>query len=359
MIKARNLEEFEAAERRLQMPCFNTLYADREGHIMYLFGGRIPRRPGKNWDFWRGVIPGNSARTLWTETLDYWELPKLIDPETGWLHNSNDPPWTSTIPQILDPLDFPAYIAPNFMPFRPQRSAHMLVGKEKLCFEDLVRLKHSTRAEAADRLLDDLLKAVEESGRDRALRAAEVLASWDRRTDAASRGAVLFLFWARKLDWGDLSVPWNPDCPLATPDGLQNPIEAVSKLEEAALEVEETYGNLDVPWGDVFRIRYGNQDLPANGGPDFIGIFRQLEFDADKDGKYRVSGGESYYAVIEFGTELRAEALLSYGNSTQPGSPHRGDQLALFAEKKLRKTWRTRSSIQAHLEKREVLKPPF
>ena len=33
---------------------------------------------------------------------------------------------------------------------------------------------------------------------------------------------------------------------------------------------------------------------------------------------------------------------MSYGNATQPGSSHRGDQLELFAKKELRPAWRTR-----------------
>jgi len=47
--------------------------------------------------------------------------------------------------------------------------------------------------------------------------------------------------------------------------------------------------------------------------------------------------------------------LLTYGNASQPGSPHVGDQLALFARKEMRQAWRTREEIEAHLEARELL----
>jgi acyl-homoserine-lactone acylase len=33
-----------------------------------------------------------------------------------------------------------------------------------------------------------------------------------------------------------------------------------------------------------------------------------------------------------------------------------GDQLRLFAEKKLKPVWRTRAEIEAHLEKKETLR---
>jgi acyl-homoserine-lactone acylase len=44
--------------------------------------------------------------------------------------------------------------------------------------------------------------------------------------------------------------------------------------------------------------------------------------------------------------------MLSYGNASQPGSPHLGDQLQLFSEKKMRQVWRSRDEIEAHLEAR-------
>jgi acyl-homoserine-lactone acylase len=44
----------------------------------------------------------------------------------------------------------------------------------------------------------------------------------------------------------------------------------------------------------------------------------------------------------------------AYGNSTQPRSPHVGDQLELFARQEMRPVWRTRDDVEAHLEAREV-----
>ena len=52
---------------------------------------------------------------------------------------------------------------------------------------------------------------------------------------------------------------------------------------------------------------------------------------------------------------VRAMALVSYGNASQPGSPHNGDQLKLAARKELRPVWRTRAEIEAHLESCTVL----
>ncbi len=374
MMQATSLEEFEKALKRLQMPMQNFIYADREGHIMYLFNGRVPKRATGDWNYWQGVVPGDTKETLWTETHPYSDLPRIVDPPSGWVQNANDPPWYATFPMLLDPDDFPSYIAPiapwmmGLRPFRPQRSVRMLTEDEKITFEELIEYKHSTRMELADRILDDLIPAARKHGSHLAQKAAGVLEAWDREADADSRGTMLFYRWAQEIGyfryasnspWGGVdpgvfAIPWSEQEPLTTPDGLKNPGAAVKALEAAAESVVKQYGALDVPWGDVFRIRYAGKDYPGNGGPDQFGIFRTMYFTPEADGCYRSVAGDTYIAAVEFSDPVRAEVLLGYGNSSQPDSPHRGDQLELFSRKKLRPVWRTREEIEKHLEKREV-----
>jgi acyl-homoserine-lactone acylase len=54
--------------------------------------------------------------------------------------------------------------------------------------------------------------------------------------------------------------------------------------------------------------------------------------------------------MVEFTTPLKAEGLMSYGDSTQPGTKHRSDQVELLSERKLRTLWMTRPEIEKHLE---------
>lgn len=355
MARAKNLNQFETALKRLQLSMFTVMYADREGHIMHLFNGQVPVRQQGDFAYWRGVIPGDTSKTLWTKIHPYQDLPRVVDPKSGWLQNANDPPWTTTFPTAIKADDYPAYMAPRFMDFRSQRSVRMLAEDDKISFDEMIAYKHSTRMEMADRLLDDLIPAARKYGKDLGQKAASVLETWDRQANADSRGAVLFAFWVQKLDLDKtFSQPWSENSPRTTPDGLANPESAVTTLEAVAAEIEKTYGTIDVPWGDVFRLRYGNIDLPGNGGADPLGIFRSLYFSPESDGKFKSELGDSYVAAIEFSNPVRAMALTSYGNATQPGSPHIGDQLNMFAKKKLRPVWRDRDHILAHLEARKV-----
>jgi len=358
MGRAKNLAAFEAAQRTLQSPMFTVMYADRDGHIMHLFGGRTPVRPKGNYN-WSGIVPGDTSVTLWTKTHPYEELPRVVDPPSGWLQNANDPPWTTTFPPALDANKFPSYMAPRFMNFRPQRSARMLMEDPKISFEEIIRYKHSTRMEAADRILDDLTQAVAKNGGDKAKQAMAVLQLWDRCADAESRGAILFESFFKELNQragkaGPFAVPWNEKSPLNTPDGLTDPAMAVAALEAAADKVRADYGSLDVAWGKVYHLVIDQVELPANGGPDELGIFRAAYFGRVGNGPLQIGGGDSYVAAIEFGNPVRAKALIGYGNASQPGSPHRTDQLPLFARKELRQVWRTRPEIEAHLEARKV-----
>ena len=60
---SRNLEQFQDAMRMQQLPLFNTMYADRDGHIMYLFNSVAPvHGPRGDHNFWSGVVPGDDSR---------------------------------------------------------------------------------------------------------------------------------------------------------------------------------------------------------------------------------------------------------------------------------------------------------
>ncbi len=357
MGRATNLTEFETALKRLQLPMFTVMYADREGHIMHLFNGVVPVHSQGDFKYWSGIVPGDTSTTLWTKTHPYRDLPRVVDPPSGWLQNANDPPWTTTFPQVLNPDKYPPYMAPRGpMSFRAQRSAHMLAEDKKISFQKMIQYKHSTRMELADRLLDDLIPAARQLGNSKVRQAADVLQAWDSQADANSRGAVLFSFWVKQMGFPkSFAIPWNEKSPLTTPDGLADPKNAVAALDVAATKVEKAYGALDVPWGEVFRLRYNKMDLPANGGDGSLGIFRVIDFAPTSDGRFAPVEGDSYVAAIEFSNPVKAMVLTSYGNATQPGSPHTGDQLKLFARKELRPAWRTRQEIQANLTKREVL----
>ncbi|MCU0536555.1 MAG: acylase [Hydrococcus sp. Prado102] len=360
MAKATNLKEFESSLQQLQMPLFNIIYGDRTGQILYVFNGQVPIRNTGDWNYWQGIIPGDTSKTLWTKYLDYKDLPRLLDPANGWLQNTNDPPWTSTFPSLLDPKKYPPYLAPASLGeandiLRSQRSIQLLQESEKLSFEQMCDRKFSSRLELADRILEYLIPAARLLSNPIGLEASEVLKAWDRQTNADSKGAVLFTLWAQTVQTSKLfSKPWNDKEALSTPTGLADVNNALAILEGVAAQVKLLYGSLDVSWGEVVRLRYGKQDLPASGAPGSLGSFRVLDIVSTKDERFQVVAGDSYIAAIEFSDPIKARVLTVYGNATQPNSSHVGDQLPLYARGELRPVWRDRKEIEANLESRQV-----
>ena len=360
MGQATNLNQFEEALQQLQLPLFNLLYADQQGKVFYIFNGQIPVRSKGDWNYWQGIIPGDTSDTLWTKYHPYRDLPLLRNPINGWLQNTNDPPWTSTFPSALDPQDYPSYFAPNSLGatnniFRPQRSIKMLQENEQISFEEMITKKFSSRLEMADRLLDDLIPVARLLANPIGIEAANVLDAWDRQANADSKGAVLFTLWALSFRNSDLfAKPWDEDAPLNTPDKLADFNTALGVLEGVAAQMQLLYGSLDVSWGEIVRMNYGKENLPASGSYGNLGSFRVLNTIPTDDERFQVVAGDSYIAAIEFTNPVKAKALTVYGNATQPGSPHVGDQLSLYAQGELRPVWRKPKEIKAHLESKQV-----
>ena len=386
MIKARNLDEFIASNSSLQMPFFNVIYADRDGHILYSFGGQQPLRQGGDWSKYAGILDGSDPSLLWTKTFDWWDLPHAIDPPGGFVANGNNPPWTSTFPQTPtnDPTKYPSYVSPQFMDLRAQNGARFLQSSRSLTPAQVLLGKELTHMLLADRVLPDLIAAAQASGNPTAQQAAATLAAWDRTSDANSKGAVLFEAW-----WVIVSsdpslakdntinfysphpkfrVGWSASDPLNTPVGLANPAATVPDLILAAQEVYAAYGALDVPWGAVHQVVLVTHDPafqkliplsadPQSGADDPFGAPRTVYRLPAPDGKhFWAYSGDGYVQVVEFASKgAKAGALLGYGNASRPGSPHITDQLPFFDAKELRPTYRTYHEVENHTVSREFL----
>jgi acyl-homoserine-lactone acylase len=358
MANSTNLNEFESALKMAQIPFWNVLYADVHGDIFYVFNGLVPQRSYGNWYAWNKIIPSVESKDIWKTFLLYSDLPKLKNPVTGWLQNANDPPWTSTIPQQLHQSDYPAYVSPDFMSMRAQRSATMLMNDSSITFDELVSYKLSTHSLLADRVLEDLLKAVDTFSSATCKEAKAVLKNWDRSAEVDSKGMVLFFAWAMKFSPGNESNyihHWDTNYPTSTPYGLADPKNAVMLLEQAANEVKAAFGTLDVSWGQYYRLKRNNINLPANGADGSMGVFRVASPGQALGKELSVGAGDSWVGIIEFGKRINARVLLSYGNSSEATSPHNGDQLKLFSEKKLRDPWFYPEDLKDHTERMEFL----
>lgn len=361
MARAKSFDGFLAEMRRLQIPTFNIVYADRAGRIGYFFNGASPKRASGDLAFWQGLLPGDTSAPLWTDIHPFTDLPQVIDPPAGFVQNANDPPWLATWPQAIQSTDYPAYMAPAG-PFslRAQQSVLSLQGEYKMSFEAFVAGKMSTHALMAQRVLPDLLPAAAASEDALIRQAGAVLAGWNRWYDKDAQGALLFEAFARRLAGPQFNQDqrfarrFTMDDPLATPTGLANPAEALVMLKDAAEETISRYGALDRPFGAVSRFRFRDKDVPGHGSFGNLGILRVMTWNQPQDGSRTPNHGETWVAAIEFAPEgTRALGLMSYGNSTQPGSPHKSDQLDMLSAGALRPLPLKRAEVRRQAVERE------
>jgi len=355
MGEAQSLEAFNNALEQNALPLFNVIYADNQGNIMYYFGGKIPKKNG-DWGKWRSILPSSSSEDIWTEYYPKGELPSYVNPESNWIQNANDPPFTSTMPGVLDPENFPSHVSPNRMSFRPQRSARLIKDAQGLSLEDFTILKHDTKSEIALRIKDDLALLLKDTRDSITREALTMLTHWDGSFDSNSQEAIFFQRLMGNLDiYRMFEQTWSFTDPVATPDVFKDPGQVREIVKKTAQEQLEEFGNLKVAYGEVYKLKVGDYEFPGNGGPGQLGIFRTVAYSPVKDGKSYAFHGDSFVCVMEFGDEVKTKALLTYGNATQPGNSHIGDQLELFSKKQLREVWLTRKKQQENLELVEKL----
>jgi acyl-homoserine-lactone acylase len=109
---------------------------------------------------------------------------------------------------------------------------------------------------------------------------------------------------------------------------------------------------VDRPYGEVSRFHIGDVNLPGNGGFGNLGIFRTITWDKLDNGQRKVNAGETWVSLVEFSKPIKAMGVMSYGDSSQPGSKHNNDQLKYVASRTLRTLWVKRPDVEKHVEER-------
>ncbi|MBA2670496.1 MAG: penicillin acylase family protein [Gemmatimonadetes bacterium] len=356
MMKATTMEEWRGAMRIGARMTSNFIYADADGNILYVSVQPAPLLPHPAGGDSVAILATRSDQ-IWSRVASFDSLPQLVNPVGGYVRNENDSPHFTNLNQILE-HSFPFWVQEPRMRLRSQHGALLLHNDRRFTLEDVVDTKHSMRMLLADRVKDELIQAVRESGASGDLvRAINLLSSWDNTASAGSRGSVLFEIWWDQYRAGlagvePFAVPWTADAPMTTPHGIAEPQAAVEAFGRALRETTERYGAWDVAWGDVHRVRRGEVDVPVGGCGGALGCFRVLSFSSTTDGKRVVNGGDGWVIAVEFGDEPRAYSVLAYGQSTDPSSPYHANQAALFASNEMKPVLWTEADIEAAVRER-------
>ncbi|HSB62246.1 MAG TPA: penicillin acylase family protein, partial [Vicinamibacteria bacterium] len=144
MNRARNLEEWRSAMRLGGIPSFNVVYADREGHVGYVYNARLPKR-AEGYD-WAQYLPGDTSDTLWSESLGFDEMPQVFDPPGGFVVSANGTPFRVTADGgNPDPARWPSTFGmETHLTNRQLRALELVGGDDAITAAELERYKLDT-----------------------------------------------------------------------------------------------------------------------------------------------------------------------------------------------------------------------
>ena len=357
MMRAKSLAEWKEAMRMRARVNSNFTYADRAGHIFYVWNASIPSLPHPSADD-TSAVPAHGSADVWTRYVPWDSLPQVLDPKGGYVQNSNDPPYLTNLHQPLDRARYPENFPDPKLGLRTQMSLQLIDTDRKLSLEDVIALKHSYHMLLADRVKNDLIAAVRAANpAPNVAQAVDALAKWDNTVAPTSKGGVLFEIWWRRYTQGSpadsmYAQPWTITAPASTPRGLKDPARAVAAFTWAVDETTRRFGAADVAWGDVHRVRVGSVDVPVGGCNGDLGCFRVLWFRNEPDRKRAAQGGDGWILAVEFTDTPHAYSILAYGESDRADSPFHDDQAAMFARGELKQVDLTPRDVEAHTIRR-------
>lgn len=327
----------------------STVYADRDGNIVFYHGNFIPVRDPQ-FD-WRNVVDGSNPATDWKGLHDIEEMIYIENPENGWIQHCNSTPFTSAGSFSPKREDYPPYIAWDLENARGINAVRILSGKKELTLESLIsEVAYEPTLMAFDPLIPALEKAynglLENDPRKSKLKEPmAVLSAWDMKTGINSVGTSVAVFWGNQLmNMGrELDRPWDiyifDFLAEQTSDEMK-----VTALEKAVEKLEEDFGKWNTHWGEINRFqRVTNEiqgkfydelpSLPVGYNSSLWGSLAAYGSRAyPNTKKWYGNVGNSFVAAVEFGEKVRAKSLLAGGQSGNPFSPHFVDQAEIYSK---------------------------
>ncbi|MBM3290487.1 MAG: acylase, partial [Candidatus Hydrogenedentes bacterium] len=346
MGKSKNLGEWMDAMKMQSIASLNCGYADREGHIMYLYNAKFPKRAeGYNW---REYLPGNTSETLWTDFYGLDALPTVLDPDCGYIYNSNNTPFNATADNE-DPKesDFPKTMGiETHMTNRALRAFELLNADTSISEEEFTDYKYDRAYSTESAVAKGWRKVLDAPAPDDPIvkEALEVWKKWDLQTDPENTSAAI--------------------CVLTLGSGSDNDakVDELTKtfavMKDTALALKETHGKIDVPWGEVNRLHRGTVNLGLGGGPDILhAVYGSRvangKLEGLENGQIHGRAGDCYVLLARWDKDgkVHSRSIHQYGSATsRPDSKHYADQAPLFCRRELKPVWLDEADIRANLE---------
>ncbi|QXP50665.1 acylase [Cellulophaga sp. HaHa_2_1] len=321
----------------------NTVYADAEGNIAYFHGNFVPKRD-TIYDYTQPV-DGSNPKTDWQGLHTVDENILILNPENGWFQNCNSTPFTAALAFSPKKEEYPKYMSRDQENFRGVHAINLLTDRSGYTIDSLIQLAHDPYLPAFEKLIPGLVEAYDKADKTKELGAPiEVLRSWDLKTSETSVAMTLAHYYGTIYSKMVEAPKGFSDMERLNYFGTDTPFEERLMVFKAVLEkLEEDFGAWNMPWGEVNRYQRLNGDIRQAFNDSLPSI--PIGFASGRWGALAAYGvsyandtkkiygtrGNSFVAVVEFGTKVKAKSMLAGGQSGDPKSPHFDDQIARYA----------------------------
>ena len=349
MGKSKNFTEFYNNLKMKELPGFNIGYADKYDTIFYMSNGIIPKRAqGYNW---KGIVPGDTKKTLWTEYHNIEDLPQVIQPESGFIYNANHSPFKSTSadenPNEENYNENMGY--ETYDNNRSTRLIELIESYDRVSYDDFKDIKYdnSFPSQFNYNFMDiSIIETLKLQAENDLFELLDIIQKWDRKTDIDSQGAGLYgvLYYQLVRNYRD-DIQKNNKI-------VSNEI-LLSALADTKAYIINNFGSTEITLGDFQKLVRGDKELPIWGLPDVITAMSSRPY---KDGKHKVTQGESYIGLVRFNENGPIlESIISYGNSDNPESDHYTDQMEKYSKFQTKKMTFDKNIIYS--EAKEIYNP--
>ena len=333
--KAKTLDEWRSIMRRQGVASTNFVYADAAGNIGMFYNARFPRR-GDGFD-WKGVLPGDTSKALWTAYEPFDAGPHLVNPATGYVANANNTPFraTTAAADLKEAAYSPLLGIESGMTNRAIRMLELFDADASISRDELDAIKMDKRYSRESWVgpwLAALLAVREPALRD----AQALLRQWDWTLDGSGRAdslAALAVAAGARTAYRQQAMP-----------------DPAEKLGDVVEFLTKHHGRLDPPLGALLRVERGTVSLPVFGGPDAL---RAIYWHRDEaTGRLVGYNGDGFTMMVEWptGGGVASRSIHQYGAaSTRPASKHYADQAPLFVRQQYKPVWFEPAALRPHV----------
>mgnify|MGYP001042696558 CR=1 FL=1 len=364
--RANNFEKFQEGLEYFGTPSLNFIYGDSKDNIGYCLAGNIPIRANGDGSV---PVPGWDGEYDWIDFIPIEKLPKLFNPDEGYIATSNN--------KIID--DFEYLITSMYgTGWRAKRVSEFLNEKEKFSIDDMKKLQSDEVSLPIRDITTDFLNIINEGDleTDLGIKAYKILKKWDGNCSKDSIEATISYIYMKFLSENILSdnlgeklfedyysnftsrveiLLLNDDNDFWIDDLNTEKIESKKEImlksfQEAMMYLSKRYGDNieDWNWGKLHFVNLSHQlskvkllALILNSGKKEVGggfnTIDKAEFDVVKE-EFIVTTAPALRQIVDFSNLSNSQFIYAGGQSGNRLSSHYKDQFNLWAENKYR-TW--------------------